>query len=90
MGCNCKNIKKIEQKMLNNNNNSQDKKGFGWVWNMISLSIQNILIKLLVVLLFIVMTPMVIIVLIVTFLFKGRPFIPLNKKLLKVFTKLDK
>lgn len=89
MGCNCKNIKKLENKLINDNGNIKKKNGVLRIFDKVTLAFKQLLIKLLVILLFIVLTPVVMIVLITTFIFKNQAFFPMNGKIVKSLSKLD-
>ena len=89
MGCNCKNVKKLENKLINDNGNIKEKNGVLRIFDKVTLAFKHVLIKLLVILLFIVLTPVVMIVLITTFIFKNQAFFPMNGKIVKSLSKLD-
>ena len=89
MGCNSKNIKKLENKLVNDNNNVKEKNGVLRIFNKVALAFKQVLMKLFVVLLFIVLTPIVMIVLIITFILKNQAFFPINGKIVKSLSKLD-
>ena len=57
MGCNCKNVKKLENKLINDNGNIKEKNGVLRIFNKVSLAFKQVLMKLFIILLFIVLTP---------------------------------
>lgn len=89
MGCNCKNVKKLENKLINDNGNIKEKNGVLRIFNKVSLAFKQVLMKLFIILLFIVLTPIVMLVLIITFIFKNQAFFPINGKIVKSLSKLD-
>ena len=89
MGCNCKNVKKLENKLINDNGNIKEKNGVLRIFNKVSLAFKQVLMKLFIILLFIVLTPIVMFVLIITFIFKNQAYFPMNGKIVKSSSKLD-
>ena len=89
MGCKCKNVKKLENKLIKDNGNIKKKNGVLRIFDKVTLAFKQLLIKLFVILLFIVLTPVVMIVLITTFIFKNQAFFPMNGKIVKSLSKLD-
>ena len=86
MGCNCKNVKKLENKLINDNGNIKEKNGVLRIFNKVSLVFKQVLMKLFIILLFIVLTPIVMFVLIITFIFKNQAYFPMNgKRVLQTF-----
>ena len=83
MGCNCKNVKKLENKLINDNGNIKEKNGVLRIFNKVSLVFKQVLMKLFIILLFIVLTPIVMFVLIITFIFKNQAYFPMNGKIVK-------
>ena len=90
MGCNCKNVKKLENKLINDNGNIKEKNGVLRIFNKVSLAFKQVLMKLFVILLFIVFTPIVMFVLIITFIFKNQAYFPMNGKLISKIQNLQK
>ena len=80
MGCNCKNVEKLEKAL--SLKKDYEKKG---VWNLINGFSINVFNKTIIILLFIVLTPIVIIGLILNYLIKDRLILPLPKIMNKLF-----
>jgi hypothetical protein len=89
MGCNCKNVQKVENKLINANHVQNTKKGVMNILNKFTVLLKQILIKLGVVLLLFILTPIVIIVISYTFLFKDSAYFPINSDFVKKLSKLD-
>lgn len=89
MGCNCKNVKKL-QNLVNANHEQIERKGINKVFYTIINGIQNLWIKLLVVIIIAIAIPIVFITLIITLFFKGRPTIPIPKKIAEKLIKRKK
>ena len=89
MGFNCKNVQKIENKLANANNTQNDKKGVWNIFNKFTVLIQEILIKIGVVLLVFILTPIVVVVLIYNYIFKNSAYFPINTNIVKNIAKLD-
>lgn len=85
MGCNCKNIRKMDNILnINNNSSIQDKKSIVDIVNGISINVIN---KIIVVLLMIILVPIVIVYLIFSYLFGGNLMIKIPKFLKKLIDK---
>lgn len=83
MGCNCKNVEKLNKTQLFSVKN--EKIG---VWNRINAFSINFINKFIIVALFIILTPIVILVLIFKFLFKGKLTFPMPKFMTKYLKKI--
>lgn len=83
MGCNCKQVEKLQKTQLFATKNER----IG-VLNRLNAMGINFFNKLIVVLLFVILTPIVIIVLIFSFLFKGDLILPLPKFMAKHLEKM--
>lgn len=82
MGCNCKQVKKID-KNVNKDSYKYTKKGFRGKLYFLWESFIKLLNALFICCLIILLVPIIISVIIWTFLFKGRAYVPFPKKLLK-------
>lgn len=85
MGCNCKNVEKLKKAQLFATNNER----IG-VWNRINAMSINFINKSIIVILLIVLTPIVIMVLLFNFLFKGSLTFPIPKSMTKFLKRLNK
>ena len=83
MGCNCKQVEKLQKTQLFATKN--EKIG---VLNRLNTMGINFFNKLIVLLLFVILTPIVIVVLILSYLFKGRLMLPLPKFMAKHLEKM--
>ena len=83
MGCNCKQVEKLQKTQLFATKN--EKIG---VLNRLNTMGINFFNKLIVVLLFVILTPIVIVVLILNYLFKDRLILPLPKFMAKHLEKM--
>lgn len=90
MACNCKRVEKIQNMLPNANNQHIEKKGLlkliYQIWGMLL----NVLIKFAVLILFVVVTPIVILMLSFNFIFKGKATIFLPEKIGRHFIEKDK
>jgi hypothetical protein len=85
MGCNCKNVEKLEKVNLFTVKNNK----IG-IFNRLNAILINSLNKTIVVLLFILLTPIVILALIFNYLFKGTLMLVLPKFMAKYLKKIKK
>ena len=85
MGCNCKNVKKLD-KMLNINEVKYEKKG---AWEAISDISINLLNKVFVVTLMIILIPIVMIYFIFSFVFGNKMVVKLPKIFSKMKSKME-
>ena len=83
MGCNCKQVEKIDKK-LNKDSYRHNRKGIRGKLYFLWKSFIKLLNSLLLSCLLILLVPVIIIVIIWTLLFKGRGYVPFPKKLLIV------
>lgn len=83
MACDCKRVEKIQNLVSNANGSNYPQKGFmgalSKFWNIIV----NIFAKIFILFLFVVITPIVILILCFNFIFKGKATLILPKKLSK-------
>ena len=85
MGCNCKNVKKLD-KMLNINEVKYEKKG---AWEAISDISINLLNKVFVVTLMVILIPIVMIYFIFSFVFGNKMVVKLTKIFSKMKSKME-
>lgn len=83
MGCNCKNVEKLNKTQLFAVKN--EKIG---VWNRFNAFSLNFINKFIIVALLIILTPIVIMVLILRFLFRGKLTFPIPKFMTKYLKKI--
>lgn len=86
MACACKTAKQIQQK---NKLYLNEKKGFKYFINIFLDGFLQIISKIFVCLLFAILTPLIILFLIFSFLFKGNLRIVLPKRLIKVLKRIE-
>lgn len=87
MGCSCKNVKKIQDSIINANGMNVERKGIKKVLYKIIYGLNSLWVKILVMLLIMVSIPFVFIILSFNLFFQGKPTIRLPKKFLKSLIK---
>lgn len=83
MGCNCKNVKKIQNLIPNANHSHNDRKGIIKLIFNIFNSLQNFSIKILILALLLAIIPIVFVVIAFNLFFQGKPSIPMPKKIVE-------
>lgn len=87
MGCNCKNVKKIQNLVPNANHSQTERKGVKKLLYLVIDGLQNLWVKILVMLIIAIVLPIVFLILITTLFFQGKPTIPMPKKIIKKLIK---
>ena len=91
MGCNCKSVNKVEKFIKDINGiKTVEKKGIEYWKDILLTNLEKMLNGILVILLLIVICPIICLVLILSFIFKGRFVIPLPPFMFKILKKADK
>lgn len=83
MGCNCKNVKKIQNLVHNANDLQVERKGASKILFKIVNGLQNFFIKIFILLLLVCVTPIVFIIITFNLFFQGKPTIPMPKKIVE-------
>lgn len=83
MGCNCKQVKKIQNLIPNANRSNSERKGIKKLLYKLIDGVQNLGIKILVVLVIAIALPIVFLTLTLTLFFQGKPTIRMPKKIVK-------
>lgn len=83
MGCNCKNVKRIQNLIPNANHSQNERKGVEKLLFSMINSLQNFMIKIFILLLLLAITPIVFIVIAFNLFFQGKPTIPMPKKIVE-------
>lgn len=83
MGCNCKNVRKIQNLIPNANHAQIERKGVKRMLYLIIDGLQNFLIKIMILMLLTVAFPIVFIIIIFNLFFQGKPTIPMPKKIVE-------
>ena len=83
MGCNCKQVKQIQNLIPNANHSKSEKKGIKKLLYNLFNGIQNLGIKFLVVIVIAISLPIVFLTLTLNLFFQGKPTIPMPKKIVK-------
>lgn len=72
MSCNCKKVKSLQNKIINNNNGKSNKSAFGDIISFITNALISVINRLVVILIILLMTPIVSVVLIVNYALKQK------------------
>ena len=83
MGCNCKNVKKIQNLIPNANHSNGERKGINKVLYSMLDKLHNIWIKILMTIVLIIAVPIVCLILVINLFFQGKPTIKMPKKIVK-------
>lgn len=87
MGCNCKSVKKIQNLIPNANHSQNERNGIKKILYKLIDGMQNLWVKLLVVLVIAIALPIVFLTLTLTLFFQGKATIPMPKKIVEKLIK---